>query len=200
MSFIHLLSVGKSLTNVRGEPSRFTYATDESGFIPNLQQTSQSKSHQIASKQSAESSEVPSVTYNTLPAERKSPLFPPSTKVAASSPANLNDSIVIPLGEGKEFSPLSSSFAKKFFFRWLGPLNPNRKAASKVRGGARLEVVQVVRNDLMEVDFEFVQAKGKSPITKRAVRGSPATNGGQVSKQSWSRLAARLFEAGRSWT
>ena len=196
MRLIRLLSVGRSLVGVQSEPNR--YSVVGPNFFPKLRPVTRGVRADTSARWSVTSHD-PNLTGQGLERSIKE-----SSARAASSPEALaqTDGFPVPLGARHETTDQVRSAgpasATKFLYRLLLPFSlrwsPERNQ-SKGRGGARLDTVSVVRNDLTDVDLELISAHDSTKQRCFVKKSGPPAGG-----QNWSVLAARLFEVGRSRT
>lgn len=198
MRLIRLLSVGKSWMNVRSEPSR--YHVVRGNLLPNLQlsihQAGRADSKLIPAMESApvsDSSASPNSESKNNSASASRVVNSPSDPSIPSRP-HAKSARHDPDG------PVGTSYAARLWSKLLHPFSSvsapaeNRPAR---RGGARLDAVQVVRNDLTEVDLELVGVPGNLGRERAGGKlGIDAEGTRKTAKLS--RFAAQLFEVGRS--
>ena len=197
MRLIRLLSVGRSLMNVKSEPNR--YIAHRQNLIPNLQAVTQI----VRSDPNSNLSVEPTFASPALGAQRADVK---ETAVSVACDTEFTGQSVVPIiptvvrsARHDACGLAGASYVAKLWSKLLHPFSSRPVAAENgraPRGGARLDTVRVVRNDLTEVDLELVGG----PINSRRDRAGrkPDFNIGSTGRVgNLSRLAAQLFEAGR---
>ena len=198
MRLIRLLSVGRSLMNVKSEPNR--YIALRQNLIPNLgslTQTVRSDSTSNLSVEAAFSSSAhgarrADVSEKAVNAGRE-------TELAGQSVGPILQTFAKP-ARHDAYGPEGISYAAKLWAKLLHPFSSRSMAAETGHapgGGARLDTVRVVRNDLTEVDLELVGGP-INPGRDHTGRKPEFNIGSNRRVGNLSRLAAQLFEAGRS--
>lgn len=171
MRLIRLLTVGKSWLLVKSEPNR--YRDIRQNLIPNLRRVDLETRVDTKSS-SAVNSAIESAVPITMTRGR-----------AARHDAS---------GEP------GPSYAAKLWSKLLHPFSSTSSPVRNrqpLRGGARLDAVRVVRNDLTETDLELVRV---STHTSRERTGAKPDSLGAAARKvaSLSKFAGQLFEVGRS--
>jgi len=187
MRLIRLLTASKSWMIVKSEPNRFRDVREN--LIPNLQ-CGPLESHATVK---------PSCAFFDSARQRDSGLAD-----SKDNGLSVPDAARVSFPPGKSarhdaFGEPALSYAAKLWARLLHPFSSvaSPSGGKPSRGGARLDNVRVVRNDLTESDFEFVGAS-RPGLRERAATKSDLQAGAVRKVASLSRFAGQLFEVGRS--
>lgn len=184
MSFLRLLSTGKSLVGMREEPR--PYQVPDEPVLPRFERK---KNPFRATTRPAHKVETPIAAAQPTPA----PAMP-----AANPEPVIVEKRVEAQASGPEKLRTASVEPRKFqLWAWIrsfvGAGREPQVPRAPQQTELRLEKIQVVRNDLSESDIEIVpraagpQPGAQAPVPVRVV--SPEA----VSASSWGRVSARVF-------
>jgi hypothetical protein len=185
MSLNQFLAVGRSFVGIRGEKSPFEMK--KGCTLPTFESSPRFATKREAGKRDAGEGETPAAAAPVQtdwieqhrqeePAAKAVPQTVPVPARPAAPPV---------------FKPVRRSWLSILSFGWLGRRN---RGSELVQGELSLEKVTVLRNDLSDSDLELVLKK-RSQARKASATARPWSTSEE--QQPWSKLASRLFEAGK---
>jgi len=193
MGLMQLLTVGRSLGRISGEPGR--YRMTQQSLLPKFGPVNAPEDRALG------------LSEKTNPVVVKTEIKTPEIATAINDRKNMNS--VQPSSQG---TPAPNAAVSRPAFprgRWSLFKNPFSKspkptaASAPVQSELSLDAVKPVRNDLSDADLEVVQAaprrvEAAAPAVSIAPEAAPAPEPVAADGAAWSKIKNQCFGAGKA--